>query len=241
MNQERKRVLLAEDEPNLAFSLQFNLQTEGFDVVVVPNGRLAVEKWRQEGPFDLVILDVNMPEMNGYEVAREIRKVDDQTGILMLTARAADEDRVEGLEAGVDDYITKPFHLKELMLRVRRMAKRSQYLAPESTVGVSVPLIKFGDFELNVEALHLKTPRGQWNLTKLEADILKEFMTHPKRVLSREHLLSQVWGIKGDIETRTVDNFIMRIRRYLETDPTKPEYLVSVRGRGYRLNQTPGE
>ncbi len=239
MTSDRKKVLLAEDEPNLAFSLQFNLQTEGYDVVAVPNGRLAIERWSKDGPFDLIILDVNMPEMNGFEVAREIRKTDDQTGILMLTARAADEDRVEGLEAGVDDYISKPFHLKELLLRVRRMAKRAEYLAPEATTGPAVPLMKFGPFELNVEALQLKTPRGEWTLTKLEADILREFMSHPKRVLSREYLLSQVWGIKGDIETRTVDNFIMRIRRYIEADPAKPEYLVSVRGRGYRLNESP--
>ena len=231
-----KKILLVEDEPHLAFSLQFNLQAEGFEVVPAANGRVALEKYRSDGPFDLIILDVMIPEIDGFEVAREIRKSDDQTGILMLTARAAEEDRIKGLETGVDDYITKPFHLKELLLRVKRMARRAGYLAPETSEAVDAYIFKHGPFTLDVESLHLTGPQGNHPLTKIEADMLREFIRHPQRVLSREHLLEKVWGIKADIETRTVDNFIVRLRRYLEADPTNPEILVSVRGRGYRLN-----
>ena len=231
-----KKILLVEDEPHIAFSLQFNLQAEGYDVVPAANGRIALERYRSDGPFDLIILDVMIPELDGFAVAREIRKNDDQTGILMLTARASEEDRIKGLETGVDDYITKPFHLKELLLRVKRMARRAGYLVPEGTDLTNTHLFKHGPFELDVESLQLKGPQGDHPLTKIEADMLSEFIRHPQRVLSREYLLDKVWGIKADIETRTVDNFIVRLRRYLEADPARPEILVSVRGRGYRLN-----
>lgn len=231
----RKKILLVEDEPHLAFSLQFNLQAEGFDVVPANTGLLALEKFEREKPFDLIILDVMLPELDGFGVARAIRAKDDQTGILMLTARAGDEDRIQGLEAGVDDYITKPFLLQELLLRVKRMAKRAKYLTPENSEAVPKATVVYGKFTLNVEGLQLSGPTGEHTLTSLEADMLHEFMTHQGRVLSRDHLLAKVWGVQGDIETRTVDNFVMRLRRYLETDPSNPSVLESVRGRGYRL------
>lgn len=230
----KKRILLVEDEPNLAFNLQFNLQAEGFDVTPAVDGLTAIQKFQREGPFDLVILDVMLPEASGFEVARQIRKSDDQTHILMLTALGKEEDRVAGFEAGADDYITKPFHLKELLLRVKRMLRRSAYFQSVAN-NENTHLLKVGLFALDAELLQLTSPQGQFTLTALEADVLKEFMRHPKRVLSRQHLLDTVWGMKGDIETRTVDNFIVRLRRYLEADPTKPTRLVSVRGRGYRL------
>lgn len=230
MAEVKKRILLVEDEPNLAFNLQFNLQAEGFEVAPAVDGQIAIDKFDREGPFDLIILDCMLPEVSGFEVARHIRGKDDQTHILMLTALGKDEDRLKGFEAGVDDYVTKPFHLQEFLLRVRRMIKRSQYFQDNAA-----QVLRHGVFELNPEVLLLKTPTGSYTLTAMEADILKEFMSNPNRVLSREHLLEAVWGMKGDIETRTVDNFVVRLRRYLEEDPTKPRYLVSVRGRGYRL------
>ncbi len=238
MQNDRKRILLVEDEPHLAFHLEFNLQAEGYDVVPAQNGKIALDKYRRDAPFDLVILDVMMPEIDGFAVAHEIRKHDSQTGILMLTARASEEDRIRGLESGVDDYITKPFHLKELLLRVRRMMKRSELFQQQpDTTSSSGPFLRCGDLELNTEALHLRGPNGSYSLTALEADILSEFMRNPARVLTREHLLAKVWNINGNVETRTVDNFIMRLRRYIETDPSKPRVLESVRGRGYRLNE----
>ena len=239
MTSNKKRILLVEDEPNLAFNIQFNLQVEGYDVTPAVDGRIAIEKFTQDGPFDLIILDVMLPEVNGFEVAKSIRQNDDQTHILMLTALGKEEDRLRGFEAGADDYITKPFHLKEFLLRVRRMVKRSEYFQPnvieQQVDHYDDRILAYGPFRLDTELLQLTTPTGQHTLTALEADVLREFMQNPKRVLSRQHLLDTVWGMKGDIETRTVDNFIVRLRRYLEPEPSNPRYLVSVRGRGYRL------
>ncbi len=233
-HESKKRILLVEDEPNLAFNLQFNLQAEGYDVVPAVDGQIALDKFNSDGPFDLIILDVMLPEVNGIEVAKKIREHDDQTHILMLTALGKDEDRLQGLSAGADDYITKPFHLQEFLLRVKRMIRRSQYFATTNETEQS-HIIKMGPFELNTELLQLKSPNGAFVLTALEADVLREFFVNPERVLSRQHLLDTVWGVKGDLETRTVDNFIVRLRRFLESDPTHPKHLVSVRGRGYRF------
>lgn len=237
MSDNRKRILLVEDEPNLAFHLQFNLQAEGFDVIPAVDGQIAITLFDREGPFDLVILDVMLPELNGFEVAKHIRSKDDQTHILMLTALGREEDRLRGFEAGVDDYVTKPFHLPEFLMRVKRMIRRAAHFAPIEDK-VSEHVIVCGPFTLDFELNLLRTPSTQFTLTALEADVLKEFMQHPGRVLSRQQLLDQVWGMKGDIETRTVDNFVARLRKYLEPDPTNPKYLVSVRGRGYRFMES---
>jgi len=234
MIEPKKRILLVEDEPHLAFNMNFNLQAEGYDVVPAVDGQIALQKFANNGPFDLIILDVMLPEVNGFDVAKSIREHDDQTQILMLTALGKEDDRLRGFEAGADDYVTKPFHLQEFLLRVKRMIKRSQYFHTPAEAS-SAEVLRCGPFALNTELLHLVTPTGQHTLTALEADVLREFMQNPKRVLSRQHLLDTVWGMKGDIETRTVDNFIVRLRRYLEVDPGKPVFLVSVRGRGYRL------
>lgn len=234
MAEAKKKILVVEDEPNLAFNLQLNLKAEGYDVVLAIDGQAALDRFNDAGPFDLIILDVMLPELSGIEVAKSIRGKDDQTHILMLTALGKEDDRLRGFEAGVDDYITKPFHLKELLMRVKRMVHRAQYFHPAETEAQS-PILRFGPFELDTELLQLRAPSGSFTLTAMEADVLKEFMQNPKRVLSREHLLDAVWGMKGDIETRTVDNFIVRLRRYLESDPANPKFLLSVRGRGYRL------
>ncbi len=232
---KRKRILLVEDEPNLAFTLQYNLQAEGYDIIPAINGQIAIEKFTNDGPFDLIMLDVMLPEVDGFEVAKRIRQTDQKTGILMLTALASKRDRVTGFEAGVDDYITKPFHLEELILRVRRMIERADFFTSSTAAASKDHVLRYGPFELDTESLQLKGPNGEYTLTALETDILKEFISLPGRVLSRDHLLEKVWGVQGDIDTRTVDNFIVRLRRYLEKDPSNPEFLVSIRGRGYRL------
>jgi two-component system alkaline phosphatase synthesis response regulator PhoP len=229
----KKKILLVEDDPHIAFSLELNLKEEGYDVTSVDNGLAAVDKYKNNGPFDLVILDIMVPEMDGFQVAKFIRSKDVKTGILILTARAADSDRIRGLEIGVDDYITKPFHLTELLLKVKRATQRVEMFEKGGEEAKSV--IRCGAFELNRDALHLTTPNGSQTLTALEADILSEFMLNPNRVLSREHLLHKVWGMNGNFETRTVDNFIMRLRKILEEDPSAPKILESVRGRGYRF------
>lgn len=230
----KKKILLVEDEPNLAFNLQFNLQAEGYEVVPAVNGLIAVEKFKQDSAFDLIILDVMLPELDGFGVAKEVRKIDDQIHILMLTAMGREEDRLKGFNIGVDDYITKPFHLKELLLRVKRMVKRAEHFVPSDVESTSSKHV-FGPFTLRSDLLQLETPRGTTAITAMESDILKEFINSPNQVLSRQTLLDRVWGMKGDVETRTVDNFIVRLRKHLEVDPGNPVYLVSVRGRGYRL------
>ena len=171
MIEPKKRILLVEDEPHLAFNMNFNLQAEGYDVVPAVDGQIALQKFAHEGPFDLIILDVMLPEVNGFEVAKNIREHDDQTQILMLTALGKEDDRLRGFEAGADDYVTKPFHLQEFLLRVKRMIKRSQYFhTPTDTSSAEV--LRYGPFALNTELLHLVTPTGQHTLTALEADVL---------------------------------------------------------------------
>ncbi|MBF0441543.1 MAG: response regulator transcription factor [Oligoflexales bacterium] len=232
----KKKILLVEDEPHLAFTIEYNLQAEGYDVIPAVNGLIALEKFRNHGPFDLIILDVMLPELDGFKVAKAIRKDDNKTGILMLTARSSECDVITGLETGADDYMTKPFHLKEFLLRVRRMAARSELFSPAGNNSECENTMYLGNLSLDLESMELSCPRGKFNLTVLEANVLKEFLKSPGKILSREHLLTTVWGVKGQMETRTVDNFILRLRKYIETDPSKPSFIESVRGRGYRLN-----
>lgn len=236
------RVLLVEDEPNIAFNLEFNLAAEGFQVVVAATGTAAIEAYHRAGPFALVILDIMLPEMDGFAVAKEIRRQDPVTGILFLSAMASESDILTGLKLGADDYITKPFSLAELLLRVKRMAKRGQLLAQTgqaSDAPASEPedsVIVRGDLALSMAELTLKSPKGEFSLTALEADVLAAFLAHPGRILTREFLLENVWGTKGSMETRTVDNFVRRLRQFVEDNPSKPTRLESVRGKGYRLN-----
>ncbi len=238
MSSSRPRILLVEDEANLAFNLIFNLQAEGYEVLHADDGLKALKAFQENGPFSAIILDVMLPEVDGYTIAKTIREGDERTGILMLTARAGDQDRVHGFESGVDDYLTKPFHLQELLLRVRRMIERSALLAPstEAAPQIKIPVLRCGAFVLDEDALKIHGPQGEFDLTEIEAGMLREFMTNPGKILSRGHLLKQVWGIRGNVETRTVDNFILRLRRMLEADPKSPETLESIRGRGYRFN-----
>ncbi len=232
-----KHILLVEDEPHLAFNMELNLQTEGFQVTVAKDGREAMEKYENAGPFALIILDVMLPEMNGFEIAGKIRENDRTTGILMLTARASEADILQGLEQGVDDYMTKPFSLQELILRVKRMAARSELFSPLRSGPMS--WLKFADLSWNPVTFQLKGPLVDVVLTALEAKVLTEFLDHPQEVLSRKHLLTRVWGLQGNVETRTVDNFIMRLRKHLEKDPSHPLLLQSVRGRGYKFCAIP--
>lgn len=245
MTQRQGRVLIVEDEPNIAFNLEFNLAEEGFDVVVAATGKAAIESYEQSGPFDLVVLDIMLPEMDGFAVARHIRSQDPVTGILFLSAMASENDILTGLELGADDYITKPFSLAELVLRVKRMAERGQLLSqtPAAEAQPSPPakeeVLALGDMKLSRAELTLNSRKGEFKLTALEADVLATFLANPGRILTREFLLATAWGIKGALETRTVDNFVRRLRKFIEDNPSKPERIESVRGKGYRLNHEP--
>jgi len=226
---EGARVLLVEDELNLANPLRFNLEQEGHHVRWTASGREALE-WQQTEHFDLIILDVMIEEIDGFEVARRVRQRDPKIPILMLTARTTTADRVQGLALGADDYLTKPFHLKELLLRVRRMLERARWYAPGRAPSREVEI---GACRVNLETLQGEGPRGSLQLTALEADLVAVLTAEPNRVHSRAELLERVWGYASDVETRTVDNFISRLRRYFEDEPDQPRHFVAVRGRGY--------
>lgn len=235
-----RHILLVEDEPHLAFNMELNLREEGYEVTHAADGDEALKLYAEKGPFSLIILDVMLPGKNGLEVAHDIRLHDKTTGILMLTARAAESDVLLGLEKGADDYMTKPFSLQELLLRVKRMADRAELFKPStpSSTVEKAERIRFEDVVWDPKTFELTSRQGHFVLTALEAKVLREFLIHPGEVLSRQHLLSQVWGLSGNVETRTVDNFIMRLRKFFEADPSKPQILQSMRGRGYKFCAT---
>ncbi len=226
---EDPKILLVEDEIHLARPLQFNLEQEGYQVSSTPSGREALAFLSRER-FDLVLLDLMIEEMDGFEVARQIRRKDQKLPILMLTARSTEQDRVLGLSIGADDYMVKPFHLPELLLRIRRMLQRTLWY-----VGREPPAreLVIAGYRIDLERLQGSGPRGDLQLTALEANLLEVLASAPNRVLSRAELLEKVWGYSSEVETRTVDNFIVRLRRYFEPEPDQPKHFVSVRGRGY--------
>ena len=231
-----QKLLLVEDEPHLAFILKLNLEAEGFQVEHCSDGDSAITSFSAKGPFDAIILDVMLPGKDGFSVAKTIRQSDARVGILMLTARSAEDDRLSGFASGVDDYITKPFHLQELIARVRRMTERAQ-LYRDETKTPQASKIEAAGMVLDYSQLLLHSGGKAHPVTKLEADFLKELMSNPGHVVSREHLLEKVWGLRSTTETRTIDNFVVRLRKMIEEDPRDPKILVSVRGRGYKLEE----
>lgn len=226
------KILLVEDEESLAIGLQYNLTEEGFIVTWVKNGKDAIDKLNSE-EYDLIILDIMLPYVNGFEVTQYIREKNPQLPILMLTAMTRIEDRVKGLELGADDYVTKPFHLDELILRVKGMLKRKMWY--KSAID-SQPIYKFGNIEIDFEKLICLRGKNKIRLTPHEAMALKYLIQNKGKIVSRKDLLENVWSIKAEIETRTVDNFIVRLRKYIEPDPSNPTYIKSVRGVGYMFS-----
>ncbi len=224
------KILLVEDEESLAVGLEYNLSEEGYEVIIARDGREAIKLFNRND-FDLIILDIMLSyHDDGFEVARHIREQSLQIPILMLTARNSAEDIIRGLELGADDYITKPFHLKELLLRVKRILKRKRWYRRITT---EQPLYCFGKNEINFEDLTGRSGDRQFRLTKREAAVLKYLIDRPGKIVSREELLENVWGLSSAIETRTVDNFIARLRKYFEPNPAQPIFIKSVRSAGY--------
>jgi DNA-binding response OmpR family regulator len=176
-----------------------------------------------------------LPEIDGFAVARALRNENQRIGIIMLTARGGEDDRLIGFNAGVDDYIAKPFHLQELLARVRRMTERA-ILYESSQKNTGSGQIEACGLYLDCDQLILRNGEKTQPVTKLEADFLKELMSQPGRVVSREHLLEKVWGLRSTTETRTIDNFVVRLRKMVESDPKDPKIIISVRGRGYKLS-----
>ncbi len=223
------KILLVEDEENLAFGLEYNLTEEGYKVHWVADGKKAVEAFDSDY-YDLIILDIMLPYLDGFEVAKRVRQKYPQMPILMLTARTESKDRVKGLEIGADDYITKPFHLEELLLRVKGMLKRKSWYKSATD---KMPIFHFGDNDINFENLHCFAHGKEIQLTTHEAMLLKYLVDNKGKIVSRKELLENVWNISSDIETRTVDNFIVRLRKYFEPNLDNPVFFKSVRGAGY--------
>ncbi|SMO32216.1 response regulator transcription factor [Solitalea koreensis] len=227
-----QRILLVEDEEHLLEAIKLNLELEGYHVTVATDGKKALKIVKEER-FNLAILDVMLPEIDGFQVCETIRLENTELPILFLTAKNTSEDRVMGLKKGADDYLTKPFNLEELILRVGILVKRSIRNKEE---GKSLNTYKIGDKEINFTSFELTEANGSKTmLTKKEAMLLKLLIERHNEVVSREQILETVWNYDVYPSTRTIDNFILSFRKYFEPNPKEPRYFHSVRGVGYKF------
>ncbi|MEJ2636482.1 MAG: response regulator transcription factor [Calditrichia bacterium] len=234
---DKSRILLVEDEETLGLGLEFNLTEEGYEVIWAKNGKEAAQFIRS-AEFDLIILDIMVPYLDGFEIAKIARREYPRIPILILSARAGVKDRIRGLELGADDYLTKPFHLQELLLRVAGMLKRKAWYKDTADQN---PVFKFGRNEIDFRDFSCVADRRQFQLTFHEAMVLKYLIDHRNTIVSRKDLLENVWNTSSEIETRTIDNFIMRLRKYFEPDPAQPVYIKSVRSVGYIFSTSEDE
>ena len=227
-------ILVVEDDPHLAAGVAENLRAEGYSVSHVADGREALE-WLRRERCELVVLDVMLPSMDGLTVCRTLRAEGNNTPVLFLTARGDPQDRIFGLEAGGDDYLAKPFHLHEFLLRVRAILRRWEWYQ-NSSASPSGAVLRFGGNEVDFRAFKGRSFNGvTQELTEKEAMILKVLADRPGDIVSREDLLERVWGYDVFPSTRTVDNFILRLRKRFERDPTQPKHFLTVWGVGYRF------
>jgi len=233
------KILIVEDEQAIAEGLKFNFEQEGFDVTLHGDGPSAlqfVEEHRED--VDLVILDLMLPGMSGYEICAKIRESDAELPIMVLSARTLSEDKAHAFNCGVDQYMTKPFALPELLSRARNLLERRRRLRQEQSrqSAETVPEeVDIGDAHVNFRTFEICLDGNTQHLTTTEVQLLQYFIEHEGAVLSRQQLLRDVWGQTAEISTRTVDNFVMRLRRYVGDDPANPRYFRSVRGTGYRF------
>jgi len=228
------RILIVEDEAHLAEGLTFNLKAEGHDPNVCGEGEAALERRPSGHDFDCVILDVMLPGITGFEVARTLRERGDFVPILMLTARNRSQDVMQGFAAGADDYLPKPFELGVLFARLNALLRRRQWSQSPSLAPVS-SVLTFGDNSLDMDSLELNAHGTRHQLTAMEAGLLRYLISHAGQALSRKKILEDVWGLREDTDTRAIDNFIARLRKYVEKHPAAPKYLVTVRGVGYKF------
>lgn len=239
MSQKTPRILIVEDETHLAQGLLFNLQVEGFEVEIAGDGESALSALTKNGAnFDAVLLDVMLPGKDGFTVARELRAKQNYVPVLMLTARGRPEDVLNGFAAGADDYLTKPFDLSILIARLNGLLRRMAWHAPSAPSDLPPEEISKFEFDgrcIDFEGLELTTPDKHIHLTLMEADFLRYLVRNQGRIISRKELLEQVWRVREDTDTRAIDNFVVRLRRYIEDQPANPTYLKTVRGIGYRF------
>ena len=225
----KEKILIIEDEEDLVKGLKLNLADEGYEVDWASDGVEGLRKALEERP-QLIILDIMLPKMNGLDICRELRQKNISIPIIMLTAKGEEIDKVLGLEIGADDYMTKPFSIRELLARIKahlRREKRERKKAPE--------VYRFGDVEIDFTHFKVKRRDKELDLTSLEIEILKYFIVHKGEVVTREALLDKIWGYERYPTTRTIDNHILKLRKKIEGDPSHPEYILSVYGEGYRF------
>lgn len=227
----KPQILLIEDEVHIAQGIIFNLEADGYRVVHTETGSTALAAL-ENGRFALVVLDLMLPDIDGLLICQQIRESNKRLPILILTARGDEEDRVRGLELGADDYMTKPFNLSEFLLRVQGMLRRSEWYRPEPG---TTERYQFGTNEVDFRGRRAKTAHGVVDLTELEMRMLQVLFSREDETLSRPELLESVWGVSPESETRTLDNFIVRLRKYFELDPSRPVHFLTERGRGYRF------
>jgi len=225
------RILIAEDEKSLADIVKKGLKEEGYTVDVAYNGEDGLFMAENE-PSDIIILDIMLPKMDGLTVLRHIRIQDHKLPIIILSAKSGVDDKIQGLKDGVDDYLSKPFHLKELLLRVERLLARASWSGKASSEPEQ-SIHRFGPNEVNLKTYTATCPMGQINLSDQEVRLLKIFFQNKDKPLSRQELLEIGWGYSGDTSSRTVDNFLVRFRKYFEEDPKKPKFFKSLRSVGY--------
>ena len=239
------RILIVEDEVHLAEGLRFNLEAEGHSVQTCEKGEEALQRLvGGKESFDLVVLDVMLPGKNGFTVAQELRQARNYVPVLMLTARSRPEDVLRGFECGADDYLAKPFDLSILLARITSLLRRTRWLrgpgAPAQAAAVG-DTFSFDGRTVDFENLELRTGSKTYRLTVMETDLLRYLIRNAGHPVSREAILSEVWNLREDTDTRAIDNFIVRLRRYLEPDPSRPRYLLTVRGVGYKFVPKPSD
>jgi DNA-binding response OmpR family regulator len=226
-----RRILVVEDEQHLASGLRFNLEAEGYDVDIVETGEDAL----QRDPADLVVLDVMLPGIDGFHVAAELRRRGQYMPILMLTARGTAGDILKGFEAGADDYLPKPFDLAILLARIKGLLRRANWQRPALPTPPSADIYDFDGKRIDFAQLQLETGGNRVPLTLMESNLLRYLTRHEGQVVSRKALLEDVWSVHEDTDTRAIDNFIVRLRKLIEPDPSRPKHLVTVRGVGYKF------
>ena len=237
-------ILLVEDEEHLAKGLKFNLEAEGHHTRVVGDGETALDLLlREQAGFDLLVLDVMLPGKDGFAVAAELREANHYIPLLMLTARGRPEDVLKGFASGADDYLPKPFDLSILLARIRSLLRRGEWgravvsdptgVKPEA--GAEFDTYTFEDKQVDFGTLELRAGGKIFRLTLMEAELLRHLIRNGGRIVSRKQILEEVWGLHEDTDTRAIDNFIVRLRKYIEEDPSKPKHLLTVRGIGYRF------
>ena len=236
------RILIVEDEDHLAAGLKLNLEAEGFDAEVEENGQVALDRLTSgSNGFDVVLLDVMLPGLDGLEVVRRLRGAGKYVPVMLLTARSHTDDVLRGFEAGADDYLSKPFDLSILLARLQGLLRRKTWLRGSDAAWQAEESaeFRFAGKHIDFGEQRLGWEGGEQRLTLMEATLLRYLVSHEGKTVSRTTLLEEVWGVRQDTDTRAVDNFIARLRRYIEADPSHPEHLQTVRGVGYRFVAEP--